>query len=172
MSLCHKTNNYNFIIIEMIPTLFNFQKQKTGKIEVIVSDLKVLNMAKNLPFSVRDFNKPNESIRMKYRYLDLRYPNMQHNLRLRSKIIHNMRKYLIEHLDFVEVETPTLFKRTPGVSALFFGNLLFIRIKFNFLLILYKFLMFRELKNLLYLLRKKENFILLYKVLNNLNNCS
>lgn len=43
---------------------------------------------------------------------------MQYNLRTRSKIIHKIRRFLIEHLDFVEVETPTLFKRTPGVSIL------------------------------------------------------
>ncbi|CAG2064271.1 unnamed protein product, partial [Timema podura] len=55
-----------------------------------------------------------EYLRMKYRYLDLRFPEMQRNLRLRSKVIMKMREYLCNYCDFVDVETPTLFRRTPG----------------------------------------------------------
>lgn len=53
---------------------------------------------------------------MKYRYLDLRFPQMQYNLRLRSNFLMRMREFLINERQFVEVETPTLFRRTPGVS--------------------------------------------------------
>ena len=61
-----------------------------------------------------------ENLRMKYRYLDLRYPVMQKNLRERSKFLMKMRNYLINEVNFVEVETPTLFKKTPGVSKIKF----------------------------------------------------
>lgn len=87
----------------------------TGDIEIIVQDLDVLNVAKaNLPFHIREHAKAKESLRMKYRYLDLRYPKLQHNLRLRSKVIMKMREFLINECAFIEVETPTLFKKTPG----------------------------------------------------------
>lgn len=87
----------------------------TGSIEVVLKEFKVINPAKKqLPFVIRDFQKANEQLRLKYRYLDLRFPEMQHNLRLRSKILMGMREYLCKHCDFVEVETPTLFRRTPG----------------------------------------------------------
>lgn len=57
----------------------------------------------------------NEFLRLKYRYVDLRFPEMQYNLRLRSKLLMKMREFLITNREFVEVETPTLFKKTPGV---------------------------------------------------------
>nr|CAD7439186.1 unnamed protein product [Timema bartmani] len=91
------------------------KKMSTGDIEVLVSEVVILNKAKkNLPFGVRDHNKAKEYLRMKYRYLDLRFPEMQRNLRLRSKVIMKMREYLCNYCDFVDVETPTLFRRTPG----------------------------------------------------------
>nr|CAD7429493.1 unnamed protein product [Timema monikensis] len=90
-------------------------KMSTGDIEVLVSEVFILNKAKkNLPFGVRDHNKAKEYLRMKYRYLDLRFPRMQRNLRLRSHVIMKMRQYLCNYCDFVDVETPTLFRRTPG----------------------------------------------------------
>lgn len=86
----------------------------TGDIEVEIKSIKVLNMANsNLPFIIRDYNKAKESTQMKYRYISLRYPQLQKNLRLRSKVVMKMREYLIKQCNFVDIETPTLFKNTP-----------------------------------------------------------
>ncbi|KAJ8920920.1 hypothetical protein NQ315_015713 [Exocentrus adspersus] len=90
------------------------KKQATGQIEVLVNDFKVVNKAKNtLPFNVREFQKAKEPLRMQYRYLDLRFPQMQRNLRERSALLMKMRNFLVKN-HFVDVETPTLFKATPG----------------------------------------------------------
>ncbi|XP_061935207.1 aspartate--tRNA ligase, mitochondrial isoform X2 [Apis cerana] len=87
---------------------------KTGDIEVEIKSIKVLNMANsNLPFIIRDYNKAKESTQMKYRYISLRYPQLQKNLRLRSKVVMKMREYLVKQCNFVDIETPTLFKNTP-----------------------------------------------------------
>jgi len=86
----------------------------TGEIEVILSDLKVVSEAADrLPFQIRSHNKPKETIRLKYRYLDLRMKEMQYNLRLRSQFVSKVRDFLNTY-GFIEVETPTLFKETPG----------------------------------------------------------
>ena len=86
---------------------------KTGSIEVVAEDLQILNTCSHLPFQIQDFFYTNEDSRLKFRYLDLRRNQMQSNLRLRSKIISNFRSFL-EDLNFVEIETPTLYKFTPG----------------------------------------------------------
>ncbi|KAI5704350.1 hypothetical protein M8J75_004335 [Diaphorina citri] len=87
----------------------------TGEIEVIASNITVLNKADvNIPFHIKNYNKAKEDLRLKHRYLDFRFPEMQHNLRFRSKFLMRTREFLATHRDFVEVETPTLFKRTPG----------------------------------------------------------
>lgn len=86
----------------------------TGHVEIIIDHLEVLNDVDKLPFNLRDYHKPKEQLRLQYRYIDLRFPEMQRNLRLRSNMLHNMRKFLVEEHGFVEVETPTLFCRTPG----------------------------------------------------------
>lgn len=94
------------------------KKQSTGEIEVLVDKLKIVNKAKdNLPFNIREFQKAKEPLRMQYRYLDLRFPQMQRNLRLRSSVLMKMREFLVNN-HFVDVETPTLFKATPGVSLI------------------------------------------------------
>ncbi|XP_057325212.1 aspartate--tRNA ligase, mitochondrial [Microplitis mediator] len=91
------------------------KKMKTGSIEIIVESLDILNNAvPQLPFYIRKHNVPKEMLQMQYRYLSLRFPSMQRNLRLRSQFIHKLRGYLIDHCGFVDVETPTLFRRTPG----------------------------------------------------------
>ncbi len=87
----------------------------TGEIEVVVEELEILNQAAVLPFPINDSEttlKVNEELRLQYRYLDLRRPEMINNLRLRSKIAMELRTYLDEQ-GFLEVETPTLFKSTP-----------------------------------------------------------
>lgn len=90
---------------------------KTGAIEVEMISCDLLNAAKpDLPIQVRSFNRSNDPLRMKHRYIDLRFADMQRNLRMRSHVLKKMRDYLIDSVGFVEVETPTLFRRTPGVS--------------------------------------------------------
>uniref|UniRef100_A0A8C4KJE6 Aspartyl-tRNA synthetase 2, mitochondrial n=1 Tax=Dromaius novaehollandiae TaxID=8790 RepID=A0A8C4KJE6_DRONO len=89
-------------------------KMPTGDIEVKVETAEVLNSCKKLPFEIKDFIKKSEALRMQYRYLDLRSFQLQYNLRLRSQIVMRMREYLCNLHGFVDVETPTLFKRTPG----------------------------------------------------------
>uniref|UniRef100_A0A182NLM4 Aminoacyl-transfer RNA synthetases class-II family profile domain-containing protein n=1 Tax=Anopheles dirus TaxID=7168 RepID=A0A182NLM4_9DIPT len=87
----------------------------TGEIEIHVSELEVLNQAKKrLPINVKDHNRAKENLRLEHRYIDLRNRDLQHNLRLRSQVIMKMRECMINDYGFVEVETPTLFRRTPG----------------------------------------------------------
>ncbi len=90
-------------------------KIATGQVEVLAKELEVLNNAEVLPFPVDDpevASKVNEELRLQYRYLDLRRPEMMRNLRLRSKVATATRVYMDEQ-GFLEVETPTLFKSTP-----------------------------------------------------------
>jgi aspartyl-tRNA synthetase len=97
------------------PTGTNNPRIPTGEVEVAVSQLQVLNFAEVLPFPVDDpevASKVNEELRLKYRYLDLRRPEMARNLRLRSKVATATRVFMDEQ-GFLEVETPTLFKSTP-----------------------------------------------------------
>lgn len=93
---------------------------KTGKIEILAESIEILNSAKaQLPFSLRQFNKAKEPLQMQYRYLALRFPELQRNLRLRSEVVSKMREYLLNECGFVDIETPTLFRRTPGVENYF-----------------------------------------------------
>ena len=101
--------------IRQRPAGTNNSKIATGEIEVGVTGLDVLNMAEVLPFSVDDpevASKVNEELRLKYRYLDLRRPEMARNIRLRSKVATATRVFMDEQ-GFLEVETPILFKSTP-----------------------------------------------------------
>ncbi len=93
----------------------NNPKIPTGEIEVLAGGFEVLNMAEVLPFPVDDpevAGKVNEELRLKYRYLDLRRPEMARNFRLRSRVAAATRVYFDEQ-GFLEVETPILFKSTP-----------------------------------------------------------
>ncbi|KAI8338024.1 tRNA synthetases class II-domain-containing protein [Chlamydoabsidia padenii] len=86
----------------------------TGGIEVEIQHIYCLNPASpHLPFWPSQAQLPNEEMRLKYRYLDLRRPTLQNNLRLRSLTANTIRQYLIDQHGFTEIETPTLFKSTP-----------------------------------------------------------
>ncbi|MDG0871681.1 aspartate--tRNA ligase [Paenibacillus thiaminolyticus] len=84
----------------------------TGDVEVRVTDIEILNGAKNPPFFIEDGIEIDESLRLRYRYLDLRRPEMQRTLKLRSKASKVIRDFLDDQ-EFVEVETPILTKSTP-----------------------------------------------------------
>ena len=84
----------------------------TGHIEVVATEIEVLNGAKTPPFYIQDGIDTDENLRLKYRYLDLRRPEMQRNLILRHKVTKLMRDYL-DQRDFLEIETPMLTKSTP-----------------------------------------------------------
>jgi aspartyl-tRNA synthetase len=84
----------------------------TGQIEVVASELLLLNEAKTPPFSPAEDAIANEEVRLKYRYLDLRRPQMQANFALRSKVAMAIRNYLVEQ-GFLEIETPFMTRSTP-----------------------------------------------------------
>ncbi|XP_060554526.1 aspartate--tRNA ligase, mitochondrial-like [Ruditapes philippinarum] len=87
----------------------------TGDLEIDLEEIQVLNKAsESLPIPVYDYHKVSEMMRMEYRYMDIRNKQMQRNLRLRSKMMMKIREFLANIHEFVDVETPTLFRRTPG----------------------------------------------------------
>ncbi len=87
-------------------------KMATGAIEILVSELNILNTALTPPFTIEDETDGGEDIRMKYRYLDIRRNPVKNSLLFRHKVAMEVRKYLSD-LDFCEVETPYLIKSTP-----------------------------------------------------------
>ena len=84
----------------------------TGQLEIIASDLKIINPSLPTPFQLDEYSSVGEETRLKYRFLDLRRSEMQDNLRLRSRASTSLRRYL-EKEDFIEIETPLLTKATP-----------------------------------------------------------
>ena len=84
----------------------------TGEVEVLGSDLEVLNEAKTPPFQLDEYSEAGEDIRLRYRYLDLRRPEMQARLRMRSLITSQIRNFL-EANGYLDIETPTLSRSTP-----------------------------------------------------------
>lgn len=84
----------------------------TGAVELQVSGLTVLNTAKTTPFEIKDGIEASDDTRLRYRYLDLRRPEMLNNFKLRAAVTHSIRNYLDE-LEFIDVETPMLTKSTP-----------------------------------------------------------
>jgi len=85
---------------------------ETGEIEILVSELQVLNESKTPPFTIEDNTDGGDDIRMKYRYLDLRRTTVRENLELRHRITFEIRRYL-DQMNFLEVETPILIGSTP-----------------------------------------------------------
>ena len=84
----------------------------TGEVEVVADELRLLNDCKPLPFSPSDSDIANEEVRLKYRYLDLRRPEMQYNIQLRHKVSIAIREYLNSQ-GFYEIETPFMTRSTP-----------------------------------------------------------
>ena len=87
-------------------------RMATGEVEVLADEVEVLSAAKTPPFPIEDDADADESVRLKYRYLDLRRPRMQRILELRHRVNKIIHSYMDEH-EFVEVETPLLIKTTP-----------------------------------------------------------
>jgi aspartyl-tRNA synthetase len=87
-------------------------KLKTGKIEVLIDDLDVLNKSETPPIEIDDRIKVNEDVRLRYRYIDLRKPSLQNNLILRHKTVKAVRDFYDKE-NFLEIETPMLAKSTP-----------------------------------------------------------
>ncbi|MCM3611344.1 aspartate--tRNA ligase [Planococcus sp. MERTA32b] len=85
---------------------------KTGKIEIQVDSANIINAAKNPPFAIEDNTDVSEDLRLKYRYLDLRRPEMFETFKMRSEVTKSIRRFLDEE-GFLEVETPILTKSTP-----------------------------------------------------------
>ena len=88
------------------------KKLKTGEIEIIVTDLRILSKAETTPFEVTNSDKVNDELKLKYRYLDLRNPKLQENIIKRHKIAQVTREYFYEN-GFLEIETPMMMKSTP-----------------------------------------------------------
>lgn len=86
---------------------------KTGEIEILCSELLVINKSEIPPFEIDDRIEASEDLRLKYRYLDLRRPIMQQRLLLRHKAAQSTREYLSSQ-NFLEIETPMFVKTTPG----------------------------------------------------------
>lgn len=98
-------------LVERDPSAFN-PNIPTGKVEVKVAQLQILNAAKTPPFYIQDDVDVDEVVRLKYRYLDLRRPEMQRNLMLRHRVVKTTRDFFDRH-GFLEIETPMLTKSTP-----------------------------------------------------------
>ena len=85
---------------------------KTGVIEVLATDIRILSEAETPPFQIEENSQTKDEVRLKYRYLDLRRPDIQKNLMLRSKVAYLMRDFMAKE-GFLEIETPMLCKSTP-----------------------------------------------------------
>ena len=85
---------------------------KTGDIEVIANDIRILSESETPPFQIEENSQTKDEVRLKYRYLDLRRPDIQKNLMLRSKVAYLMREFMRKE-GFLEIETPMLCKSTP-----------------------------------------------------------
>ena len=98
-------------VIARAPEAVN-PKIATGGVEVMISDITILNKAKTPPFPIEDDQQTSDEVRMRYRYLDLRRPKMTQNIILRNQVTRSIRTYLDSN-DFLDIETPYLGKSTP-----------------------------------------------------------
>jgi len=115
--LCEKANKLGREFVIQITGTVKERSSKnmnipTGEIEIIVSDLNVLNTSATPPFTIEDDTDGGDDLRMKYRYLDLRRSSVRANLELRHKMTIAVRQYL-DQQNFLEVETPVMIKSTP-----------------------------------------------------------
>jgi aspartyl-tRNA synthetase len=115
--LCEKANKLGREFVVQATGVVKQRSSKnaqlsTGDIEIIVSDLTLLNAAETPPFTIEDATDGGDDIRMKYRYLDLRRNSVRSNLELRHRMTYLVRKYL-DSMNFIEVETPILIGSTP-----------------------------------------------------------
>lgn len=114
-TLCHLPLESAVTVHGMLkerPAVSKRTDSKLGCFEVEVDRIDILNRAEPLPLIFKDNIMPDEDKRLEFRYLDLRRPKMQANIRLRSKVVHSIRNYLHEQ-GFIDIETPLLFKSTP-----------------------------------------------------------
>jgi aspartyl-tRNA synthetase len=116
-SLCEKANKLGREFVIQVVGSVNERSNKnanlpTGEIEIIASELNILNSALTPPFTIEDESDGGDDLRMKYRYLDLRRNIIRKNLELRHKMAFEVRRYLSD-LNFLEVETPVLVNSTP-----------------------------------------------------------
>ncbi|MBE9387625.1 aspartate--tRNA ligase [Vagococcus salmoninarum] len=98
-------------VIKRAPEAIN-PKMATGEFEIMATDITILNASKTVPFGIEEGTPSNEELRLKYRYLDLRRPEMLANMKLRHAVTRSIREYLDDH-GFIDVETPYLNKSTP-----------------------------------------------------------
>ncbi|MDR3265947.1 MAG: aspartate--tRNA ligase [Tannerella sp.] len=117
LSLCEKANKLGREFVIQVVGSVNERSNKnanlpTGEIEIIASELNILNSALTPPFTIEDESDGGDDLRMKYRYLDLRRNIIRKNLELRHKMAFEVRRYLSD-LNFLEVETPVLVNSTP-----------------------------------------------------------
>ena len=85
---------------------------KSGNVEILCDEIKVLNASETVPFQIDEHQKVGEEVRLRYRYIDLRRDQMQHNLKVRAKMTRFIRGFLDDH-GFLDIETPVLTKATP-----------------------------------------------------------
>ncbi len=116
-ALCEQANKLGREFVVQVTGVVKERESKnkniaTGEIELVVTELKILNSAKTPPFTIEEETDGGDELRMKYRYLDLRRANIRKNLELRHRMAIEVRNYLSAQ-DFLEVETPVLIKSTP-----------------------------------------------------------
>lgn len=116
-ALCEQANTLGReFVVQVVGTVVERESKNkniaTGEVEVLVTELKVLNAAKTPPFTIEEETDGGDELRMKYRYLDLRRANVRKNFELRHRMAMEVRNYLSAQ-QFLEVETPVLIKSTP-----------------------------------------------------------